>query len=117
DYTTTALDEFGIGIVTEGANYEDGTHTTKLMPRITTVTDESATVSGNGKVRVYYSQDELDAALVSDPEVNGWFRYNGSADDVITDIYSDGVFDEGMAELLVPDAFGVEDGVSYVEFH
>lgn len=116
-YTTAELDEFEINIVPEGAFYSDGTNTTRLMPRVSTIVYDNATASSTGKVRIYYSQDELDATLISGAVTNGWFQYDGLADDAISDIYGDGVFDTLKAVSLIPDAYGVEDGVSYVEFY
>ncbi|MBX9449320.1 MAG: T9SS type A sorting domain-containing protein [Taibaiella sp.] len=116
-FPTVDLDSFGINITPEGAVYDDGVQTTRLMPRITSVADSNVSTIPSGKVRIYYSQEELDATLVSEALTSGWFRYSGTAEDVITDIYSDGVFDTLKAVSLIPDAYGIEDGVSYVEFH
>ena len=48
---------------------------------------------------------------------SGWFRYNGNADDVITDVYEDGRFTTGKAQAIAPDASGVEDGIPYVNLY
>lgn len=117
-YDALDLDSFQINIVPEGALYEDGSQTTKVMPRVTHVQNENnSTLPIDGKVRVYYSQEELDATLVAGASVNGWYKYDGDANEALIDIYSDGVFDTLKAVSLIPDAYGIEDGVNYVEFH
>ncbi len=116
-FSAGELNNLEVTITPEGTIYEDDTRTTGLMARITTVADDGASYTGTRKVRVYYNQDELDAATVSGEQVSGWFKYEGDADEVVVDIFSDGLFDPAKAVALVPDAEGVEDGVSYVEFH
>lgn len=114
DVVTTPLT---VTITPEGTTYDDGTIITKLMPRVSTVTDATSGTYPGVKVRVYYSPDELSATQVPGAITNGWFKYSGDAEAVITDIYSDGKFDSPKAVALTPDATGVEDGVNYVEFH
>jgi hypothetical protein len=106
-----------VNITPEGVAYDDGTRLSKLMPRIATVTDATAGTYSGVKVRVYYSQDELDATTVNGAMTNGWFKYSGDQDAVLADIYNDGVFTSSMATALTPNASGVEDGVKYVEFN
>src|SRR5690606_32802876 len=60
-FTTAEMDLFEVTITPEGVDYDLGSRTTKVMPRITTVTDGGATYAGMKKVRIYYSSDELDA--------------------------------------------------------
>ncbi|MNS45039.1 hypothetical protein D3C72_774980 [compost metagenome] len=104
-------------ITPEGIGYDDGTRTTNLMPRITTVLNGNTGAISTGKVRVYYSQTELNATIVPGAVTNSWFKYEGNADSVLTDVYNDGVFLAGKAIAITPDATGVENGVNYVEFH
>lgn len=118
-FTTDEMDQFTVNIVTEGTEYDDGENLTRMMPRVTYVED-----AGDGdwdeprKVRVYYSQDELDATLVSSGAMNhAWYKYDGTPEEVIADLVGDGKFDSLKAVILLPDAFGIEDGVNYVEFH
>ncbi|MDQ6482134.1 T9SS type A sorting domain-containing protein [Dyadobacter sp. LHD-138] len=111
------LNGLTVKVTPEGVTYEDGTKTTRLMPRITTVTDASATPFTSGKVRVYYAASELAATQVSGAQVSGWFKYEGTADEVLGNVYSSGSLDGTKTTQLTPDATGVEDGVNYVEFH
>ena len=115
--TTGELDALEVTITPQGTLYDENNRTTALMARITTVADNDANYTGQNKIRVYYDQDELDAATLPNAAVSGWFKYKGDADDVLTDIFSDGLFDPAKAEALEPDDFGTEDGVRYVEFH
>jgi hypothetical protein len=115
-FTPAEMNNFDITITAVGTAYDDGIVQTKLMPRITTIVDNGASFS-NGKVRVYYSPDELNNTGVSGSITNGWFKYEGDANAVIADVYSDGLMDGSKAIALIPDATGIEDGVHYVEFH
>lgn len=117
DYTTTELSNLGVTITPEGIEYNDGTRITKVMPRITTVANTNVGAISNGKVRVYYSVDEMNGTIVPGSQTNGWFKYEGDADSVLTDIYNDGIFNPGKAIALTPAASGIENGVHYVEFH
>jgi hypothetical protein len=110
-------DQLTITITTEGAYYDNGIIQTRLMPRITTVDDASAATYSNGRVRIYYSPDELAATMLPGAVTNGWFKYDGPADSVIIDIYSDGKLNAGKTIEITPNATGIEDGVYYVEFH
>lgn len=112
----SVLSNLTVRITTEGVTYEDGTKTTKLMPRITTVTDASSATFSGGKVRVYYSQSELSDTQLSGALVNGWFKYEGDAEEVMANVYSSGSLDGTKTTQLTPSATGVEDGVNYVEF-
>lgn len=116
-FSQAERDNFQVTVTPEGTAYSDGSRETALMARIATVTDGNASLAAPGKVRIYYSQDELDAAIVPGVSDQGWFKYEGDAGEVVVDIYSDGLLDPVKAEFLTPDATGVEDGVSYVEFH
>lgn len=116
NFTTTELNNLEIVITPDGASYSDAGRTTKVMNRIATV-NNAGTLTSTGKVRVYYDQAELNSTAVSGALTNGWFQYEGVADDVIMDITDDGVFDPGKATPLTPAATGIEDGVRYVEFH
>ena len=112
------LNNLTVTITPEGTTYDDGTRSTNLMPRITTVTDAGPFNSSVNKVRVYYSLDELNQTIVTgSSSASGWFKYDGDAEEAIIDIYSDGLMNPTKALPLIPDAFGVEDGVNYVEFH
>lgn len=115
--TTGELDALEVTITPQGTLYDENNRTTALMARITTVADNDASYAEPKKIRVYYDQDELDAATLPTAAVSGWFKYKGDADDVLTDIFSDGLFDPAKAEAIDPDDFGTEDGVRYVEFH
>jgi len=115
-YTNAQFDNFEVTITPEGTSYNDGTRITNLMPRIATVADNNGTALPSGKVRVYYSPDEMAATVVPGAVTSGWFYYDGNADDAITDIYSDGVFDAGKSRPLVVARSGIEDGVYFVEF-
>jgi hypothetical protein len=114
DVTTTSL---AVVITPEGTEYDDGTRLTRMMPRITNVTDASSGSYTGVKVRVYYSPDELSATQVPGALTNSWFKYDGAPEDVMADVYNDGRFDAGKAIALIPDESGIEDGVHYVEFH
>lgn len=116
-YTNTELDNLEVTITTEGTSYDDGTVITSLMPRITTVTNAGTSPVSAGKVRIYFDQAEKDVTAVSGQNLYGWFKYEGLADDVLLDIYSDGLLDPAKTTQLTPNDTGVEDGVSYVEFH
>ncbi len=111
------MDEFTVTITPQGVGYDDGTRITNLMARVTTVTDEGAAYSGTKKIRVYYDADELAATTVPGELINGWFKYDGNADDAIVDIFSDGLLDPTKAEAITAVSPGIEDGVAYVEFH
>lgn len=111
------LDNLTVKITPEGVTYSDAARTTSLMPRITTVTNGSATAVTGAKVRIYYSATEMAATQLPGAQVNAWFKYEGTAEDVIANVYGSGVLDASKAVQLTPDASGVEDGVNYVEFH
>jgi len=111
------LNNLTVKVTPEGVTYEEGTKITRVMPRITTVNDASATSFTGGKVRVYYSAAELSATQVSGAQVNGWFKYEGTAEEVIANVYTSGLLDGTKTVQLTPNATGVEDGVNYVEFH
>ncbi|WP_426295264.1 T9SS type A sorting domain-containing protein [Dyadobacter endophyticus] len=111
------LNNLTVKITPEGVTYTDGTKTTSLMPRIASVTNGSATAFTGAKVRIYYSASELTATQLPGAQVNAWFKYEGSAEDVIANVYGSGVLDASKAVQLTPNASGVEDGVNYVEFH
>lgn len=117
DYTATELGNLEVTITPEGVEYNDGTRITKVMPRITTVTNNNVGAISNGKVRIYYSVDEMNATIVPGSQTNGWFKYEGGADSVLTDVYNDGLFNPGKAIALTPAVSGIENGVHYVEFH
>lgn len=117
DFTTTELNNFGITITPEGIEYNDGTRISRVMSRITTVTNNNVGALSTGKVRIYYSVDEMNASIVPGSLTNSWFKYEGNADSVLTDIFNDGVFNPGKAVALTPAASGIENGVHYVEFH
>ncbi|MBO9611802.1 MAG: T9SS type A sorting domain-containing protein [Dyadobacter sp.] len=114
---STVLNNLTAKVTPEGVTYDDGSITTKLMPRITTATDASATAFTGGKVRIYYSQSELTDTQVPGAKVSGWFKYEGTAEEVIANVYTYGKLDGSKTVALTPDATGVEDGVNYVEFH
>ncbi|QEC40694.1 T9SS type A sorting domain-containing protein [Pseudobacter ginsenosidimutans] len=111
------LSNLEVTITPEGVGYSGAVHTTNLMPRIASIVDNNASPVSSGKLRVYYSADEMNATNVPAALTSGWFRYDGSADDVIADVYEDGLFTGGKAEAIAPDASGIEDGIYYVEFH
>ncbi|MBO9636215.1 MAG: hypothetical protein J7578_24145, partial [Chitinophagaceae bacterium] len=116
--TTPQLNNLQVAITPEGVGYNNGAaHLTNLMPRIASVADNNASPVSAGKLRVYYSADEMNATNVPAALTSGWFRFEGNADDVISDIYADGRFTGGKAKAMIPDASGVEDGIPYVEFH
>ncbi|NML23198.1 T9SS type A sorting domain-containing protein [Pseudoflavitalea sp. G-6-1-2] len=115
--TSTQLNNLDVTITPEGVNYSGPVHTSNLMPRIASVVDNNASPLSTGKIRIYYSADEMNATNVPAALTSGWFRYNGNADDVITDVYADGRFTGGKAQAIAPNASGVEDGIYYVEFH
>lgn len=112
----SVLNNLTVRITTEGVTYSDGTKTTNLMPRITTVTNASPTTFTGGKVRIYYSTSELSATQVSGAQVNAWFKYEGTEEEVIANVYSTGSLDGTKTTQITPSATGVEDGVNYVEF-
>lgn len=115
--STPELNNLEVTVTPEGVEYNNGaTQLTNLMPRIASIVDNNATPVTTGKLRVYYSADEMNAANVPAALTSGWFRYDGSADDVITDVYDNGSFSAGKAVAIAPVSSGVEDGVYYVEF-
>lgn len=116
-FTVTEKDNFVVTVTPEGTSFENGVINSRLMPRIVTVLNNNVPALATGKVRVYYSADELAATQVPGAITNGWFKYEGDADAVLADIYGDGVFTPATAMELIPAASGVEDGVNYVEFH
>ncbi|WP_084299312.1 T9SS type A sorting domain-containing protein [Dyadobacter tibetensis] len=116
-FTGAELNSFTVTITPEGTSYNDGAQTTNLMPRITTVEDAGAFTTVANKVRVYYSASELSQTNVAGANASGWYKYEGNAEEVIVDIYGDGLMDPTKAISLTPDASGVENGVNYVEFH
>lgn len=113
----TVLNNLTAKVTPEGVTYDNGSTITKLMPRITAATDASATAFTGGKVRIYYSLPELNDTQVPGAKVSGWFKYEGTAEEVIANVYTYGKLDGSKTTSLVPDAAGVEDGVNYVEFH
>lgn len=117
DFTEQELDNFTINITVSGVNFDNGTRTTNIMPRVTTVTDASNGTYSGGKIRIYYDTDEMANTQIPGAVTNSWFKYDGNAVDALSDILADGVFVSATAIALTPDASGVEDGVNYVEFH
>ncbi|GAA4432305.1 hypothetical protein GCM10023091_04170 [Ravibacter arvi] len=115
--SSTILDNLTVKVTPEGVTYEEGTKMTKLMPRITTVTDASASAFTGGKVRIYYSASEMADTEVPAALVTGWFKYEGTAEEVIANVYAYGKLEAAKAVQITPDASGVEDGINYVEFH
>jgi len=111
------LDSLALTITPEGTSYDDGTRMTSLMPRITYVADSNRAPLPTGKVKIYYSAEEMAATAVPGSISQGWFKYDGDADAVMADIYGDGVFETGKAVEITPDLTGVEDGVNFAEFH
>ncbi len=116
-FSTVEMNNFAVNITPEGIEYNDGTRITRVMPRVSTVTNNNVGAIATGKVRVYYSVDEMNATIVPGSQTNGWFKYEGDADSVLTDVYNDGIFNPGKAVALTPAASGIENGVHYVEFH
>lgn len=114
--TDVQLAKLSATITPNGATYSNAGQSTKVMPRIATVTDTTAGTYTGVKVRVYYDPSELAGTAVTNAQTNGWFKYEGDAATLITDINTDGVFNTGMASQLTPTASGVENGVAYVEF-
>ncbi|SDE46515.1 Por secretion system C-terminal sorting domain-containing protein [Dyadobacter soli] len=116
-YTDPELANLAVTITPLGASYDDGSSKTNLMARITTVTNSGSSPLSAGKVRIYYSIPEKNATAVQGEQTFGWFKYQGTADEVIANVYAYGKLDVSKAVSLTPDATGVEDGVNYVEFH
>lgn len=116
-YTNPELANLTVTITPLGASYDDGSRKTNLMQRITTVTNNGSSPLSAGKVRIYYSLPEKNATAVPGEQSFGWFKYQGTADEVIANIYAYGKLDASKAVSLTPNATGVEDGVNYVEFH
>lgn len=114
--TDVQLSKLSATITPNGATYSNAGQSTQVMPRIATVTDTTAGTYTGVKVRVYYDPSELAGTAVTNAQTNGWFKYEGDATTLITDINTDGVFNTGMAAQLTPTASGTEDGVAYVEF-
>jgi len=113
--TPAQLNNLDVLIDPAGAEF-NGTIHTRLMPRVTTVVDAGAGTYTGVKVRVYYSQSELDATVVAGANKNGWFKFEGDANAARTDINADGLLNPANAIEVVPSRTGVEDGVKYVEF-
>ncbi|SDG29776.1 Por secretion system C-terminal sorting domain-containing protein [Dyadobacter soli] len=113
--TVTQLGNLDVVIDPVGAEF-NGTIHTKLMPRVATATDTGAGTYTGVKVRVYYSQAEMDATTVSGAQKSAWFKFEGDANAVRADINADGLLNPEKAIELVPSSSGVEDGIKYVEF-
>lgn len=113
--TPAQLGNLDVTIDPVGAEF-NGTIHTKLMPRVSTVTDAGAGTYTGVKVRVYFSQSEMDATIVNGFMKNGWFKFEGDADEARADINADGLLNPSKAVELVPSGSGVEDGIKYVEF-
>jgi hypothetical protein len=117
DFTPAYLNNLTVDITTSGYGYASATRESSLMPRITTVTDATAGTFPAAKIRIYYSQEEMDNSLIPGAITNTWLKYSGDANAVIADLQNDGIFEAPFITALTPDASGVEDGVNYVEFH
>ncbi len=115
--TTPQLANLSVTITPTGTQYNNGGRQTRLMPRVTTVTDASNGTYTGVKVRVYYSATERANTLITNAQTNSWFKYQGNAAAIINDINTHGVFTGGAAMQVTPDASGVEDGVAYVDFY
>ncbi|PSK89517.1 T9SS type A sorting domain-containing protein [Taibaiella chishuiensis] len=115
--TTVQLGNLGVTITPTGAQYNNNGRQTRLMPRVTTITDASNGNYTGVKVRVYYSAAEKAATQISNAQTNGWFKYQGNAATIAGDINTNGVFTGGAAMQVIPDASGTEDGVAYVDFY
>ena len=113
--TPAQLNNLDVLIDPTGAEF-NGTIHTKLMPRVSTVTDAGAGTYTGVKVRVYYSQAEMDATIVSGANKSGWFKFEGDATAARADVNGDGLLNPAKAIELVPSGSGVEDGIKYVEF-
>lgn len=116
-FTTAELNNFAVTITPEGTSYDDGTRMSQLMPRIAYVANSNVAPLSTGKVRVYYSVDEMNQTILPGAASSRWYKYEGNADDVLTDVYNDGLLAGSKAVALTPAASGTENGVSYVEFH
>lgn len=116
-YTNPELANLSVTITPQGTSYDNGSRKTKLMPRITTVTNSGSSPLSSGKVRIYYSLAEKNATAVPSEQSFGWFKYEGSADEITANVYATGTLDPAKTVQLTPNASGVEDGVDYVEFH
>ncbi len=110
------LDSLELTITPEGTSYDDGVRLTNLMPRVTFVQNNNSSPLPAGKVKVYYSADEMAATIVTGSATQGWFKYDGDAEAVLADVYGDGIFEAGKAVAITPAATGVENGVNYVVF-
>lgn len=113
--TTAQLNNLEVVIDPVGTEFNAGIHT-RLMPRVATVTDATSGTYTGVKVRVYFSQSELDATIVSGAMKSAWFKFEGDANAARSDINADGLLNPAKAVELVPSRSGVEDGVKYVEF-
>lgn len=117
DFTTAYLNNLTVDITPAGYGYASASRESSLMPRITTVTDATAGTFPAAKIRIYYSQEEMDNSLIPGAITNTWLKYSGDANAVIADLQNDGIFEAPFITALTPDASGIEDGVNYVEFH
>src|SRR5690606_31163268 len=115
-FDNAELDNLSANISTTGISFANSVRETHVMPRITTVTDVSAGTYTGIKVRIYYLQEELDNTRISGAVTDTWIKYSGDASSVLADMQDDGRLG-APAEPLTPDATGIEDGVSFVEFH
>lgn len=111
----TQLGSLDVTIDPVGTEFNGSIHT-KLMPRVTTVTDADSGSYTGVKVRVYFSQAEIDSTIVSGAKKSGWFKFEGDASAARADVNSDGLLNPNRTVEIVPSGSGVEDGVSYVEF-
>lgn len=115
--TPVQLNNLSVTITPAGAYYNGNGRETRLMSRVTTVTDASSGTYAGLKVRVYYSNTEKLNTSVANSQANNWIKYEGNAAALISDVNTDGVLNSGTATMITPDISGVEDGVSFVDFY
>lgn len=113
--TPAQLNTLDVVIDPVGTEFNAGLNT-RLMPRVATVTDATSGTYTGVKVRIYFSQSEMDATIVSGAMKSAWFKFEGDANAARADINADGLLNPAKAVELVPSRSGVEDGVKYVEF-
>ncbi len=51
-------------------------------------------------MRIYYSATEMAATQVTGAQLNAWFKYEGTAEDVIANVYGSGILDASKAVQL-----------------
>lgn len=98
----------------------DGVHALRITKRLHTIVAPGTYAFNDGvTVRLYYTNADT-MTLLTDPlpggasvHQQGWFKFNGNAAAAVSSMMP---FDLNGAEEVIPSAWGIEQGVRYVEF-